>query len=118
VGVSIGLDPVIGNMAKSSETTKKAFLKNQQDEVPMEKRCDVLVLAKGNDAVRMTGDKLATALWASDVSAELAIGRHHHDYNFVVTVRHEASSTVRVTNTNLDSGEADIPASGLVSYLQ
>ncbi|KAK3713919.1 eukaryotic translation initiation factor 2-alpha kinase [Vermiconidia calcicola] len=121
VGVSIGLDPIISSMMKNSETTtKKAYLKDQKREEPTSKRCDVGITASGSDAVRMAGVKVLASLWASDISAELVTGRAGYDkeYSFVVTIRHEASNTVRVASTRSEAEETDVPFAGLVSHLQ
>ncbi|KAK3715393.1 eukaryotic translation initiation factor 2-alpha kinase [Vermiconidia calcicola] len=121
VGVSIGLDPIISSMGKNGETTtKKAYLKDQKREEPTSKRCDIAITASGSDAVQMAGVKVLASLWANNISAELATGRAGHDkeYSFVVTVRHEASSTVRVASTRPDAEETDVPFSALVSHLQ
>ncbi|KAK5166141.1 eukaryotic translation initiation factor 2-alpha kinase [Saxophila tyrrhenica] len=121
VGVAIGLDPIINNMAKSSEnSTKRAFLKDHASETSTAKRCDVLVLAVGSDAVHIAGVKLVTTLWNSGMSAELAITRSGDtkDYNFIVTVRHEASSTVRISSAHAGADETDVPMTGVVSHIQ
>ena len=122
VGVSIGLDPIISNMAKHSDNPKnKAYLKDsRRTEGSTVKRCDVLVAASGSDAIKLAGIKLLTSLWANNISAELAINRTAHDkeHSFIVTLRHEASNTVKVVSSLKDAEESDVPLSSLVSYLQ
>ena len=121
VGVSIGLDPIISNMAKNSESKfKKTYLKDRTVDEPTSKRCDVLVAASGIEAVRQAGVKLLTTLWANGISTELAIDRSANikEHSFIVAVKHEASSTVRVINADTDAEDPDVPISSLVSHLQ
>ena len=121
VGVSIGLDPIISSMAKDSGPTKsRAFLKRQKYEETTAKRCDILVVASGTETVKSAGVKLVTSLWANDLSAELSINRTSNDdeYSFVVTLRHEASNSVRVVSTAREAEEVDVPLSSLMSHLQ
>lgn len=110
VGVSIGLDPIITHMAK--------FLKDLKAQDPQPKRCNVLVVAGPAEGARNIGIKILTTLWADNISSEIAdaiAGENEH--NFIVTVRHEASNTVRIRNTTANAEEADIPMSSLLSHL-
>lgn len=121
VGVAIGLDPIISNMAKSSEnTSKKSYLKKPTKEESIAKRCDVLVTAAGTEAVKLAGIKLLTSFWANDISAELSTDRspRHEDYSLIVSVRHEASNTCKVTTSGKDSDETEVNISSLVGYIQ
>jgi len=125
VGVSIGLDPIITHMANAFvKNSKSAYLRDHKPKPePHAKRCHALIVAPGSDAVRDAGIKLLTLLWSSDISAELvSVSRGSsevaQEYDFVVAIRHEASSTVRVTPTANDSEEVDVPITSLVSHLQ
>lgn len=121
VGVSIGLDPIITNMSKAGESSsKKAYLKYQGQVELTPKRCDVLVTAGGSSAMRDAGVKLITSFWANGVSAELATNRATpgKTYSFVVTLKHEASTTVKVEDTEAELEEADAPMSSLVTHLR
>lgn len=120
VGVLIGMDNLVEHMAKVGETStsKKSFLKDPKSHQQMTKRCDVLVLTTEN--VQMAGIKLVSSLWAGNIKAELSITKSSdiNDYNFLVTLRHETSTTVRVANTQPDADEHDVPIANLVNYLQ
>lgn len=124
VGVCIGLDPIVAHMAKSAapKSRRDSLLKDRRSAPDMRspKRCDILVEV-GTPGARVTALKILSTLWASDISAELAVegtsmsGEHHS----TVVVRHEASSTVRVSKDSPDGvEETDVPITSLISYLQ
>ncbi|GAB1736813.1 hypothetical protein NU219Hw_g8841t1 [Hortaea werneckii] len=123
VGVCIGLDPIVTHMLKSAGTASKVgYLRDRRRPAPFQipKRCDVLVEV-GTTGARSVALKILCMLWASDISAELApevrqMGDGEH--SFVVTVRHDQASTVRVSKDSTDSlDEVDVPITSLVSYL-
>lgn len=121
VGVSIGLDPVVAHMAKSgTSTSKKTSSRRQKYEEPIAKRCNALVIANGSEAVQSAGLKIVSSLWASEISAELTSSSNTStdDHIFTITVRHEASNTVRVVNTEKEGTESDIAIPALSSHLQ
>lgn len=121
VGVSIGLDPIISNMAKNSENnSKKSYLKKPTHEESMSKRCDISVSAVGSEAVKLAGIKLLTTFWANDISAELSTDRtlRSEGHSVIVSVRHEASNTVKVTTPSKDSEETEVTIPSLLGYLQ
>ncbi|KAI7530350.1 Serine/threonine-protein kinase, partial [Hortaea werneckii] len=123
VGVCIGLDPIVTHMLKSAGTASKVgYLRDRRRPAPFQtpKRCDVLVEV-GTTGARSKALKILCMLWGSDISAELApevrqMGDGEH--SFVVTVRHDQASTVRVSKDSSDSlDEVDVPITSLVSYL-
>jgi translation initiation factor 2-alpha kinase 4 len=121
VGVSIGLDPIISNMAKNSENnSKKSYLKKPTREESVSKRCDVLVICTGTEAVKLAGIKLLTSFWANDISAELSADRtpRAEEYSLMVSMRHEASTTVKVTTSGKDSEETEVSIASLAGYVQ
>ncbi|KAK3113909.1 eukaryotic translation initiation factor 2-alpha kinase [Teratosphaeriaceae sp. CCFEE 6253] len=121
VGVSIGVDAMVAHMARSrGEGGKKAFLKDQKQVESLPRRCDVLVEAGPTDGSTAAGLRLLASLWANELSAELATGTRtaQTDHSFVVTVRHEASNSVRLSNPSSDADEVDVPVHSLVGYLQ
>ena len=127
VGVSIGLDPIISNMVKNSENiSKKSYLKKEirekkeTREESTTKRCDVLVAAAGTDTVKLAGIKLLTSLWANDISAELSTDRapRGEEHSLIVSVRHEASNTVKVTSPGKDSEETEVSIPSLIGFVQ
>ncbi|KAK1820410.1 eukaryotic translation initiation factor 2-alpha kinase [Friedmanniomyces endolithicus] len=124
VGVSIGLDSIVGHMARSrGDGSKKAFLKLPVPFEALPRRCDVVVEAGPTEGSTAAGMKLLASLWASDLSAELATSSRTDaaapsDHSFVVAVRHEASNSVRVRNTATEGDEVDVPITTLVGYLQ
>ncbi|KAK5680843.1 eukaryotic translation initiation factor 2-alpha kinase [Elasticomyces elasticus] len=123
VGVSIGLDAIVTHMSRiQGESGKKAFLKDPRPVDTMPKRCNVLVEAGPTEGSTAAGLKILTSLWASDLSAEFATGSRSSagvlDHDFVVAVRHEASSTVRVRKSGAETDEIDVPINSLTGYLQ
>ncbi|KAL1583728.1 hypothetical protein WHR41_07484 [Cladosporium halotolerans] len=122
VGVSIGLDRLVANILKSSKGSSKVSSRRDtsQQQGP-EKRCNVLLVAGGTDGVRAAGLKILSSLWANHISAELAVDdrslENEDQYRFVVTLRHEASTTVRVRGTGDDANETDIPTTSLISHV-
>ncbi|KAK5135963.1 hypothetical protein LTR08_004421 [Meristemomyces frigidus] len=123
VGVSIGLDSILTHMSKTSGTGSKGmFLKDAQQPESRPKRCDVLVEASDTEGARTAAIKLLSTLWTGNISAELATDIRarvdREDYSFVITVRHEASNTVRVSSTSSDAEDTDIPTASLVPHLQ
>lgn len=121
VGVSIGLDRLVANLLKSAKGSSKSLSVKDNSHQTTEKRCNVLLVAGGTDGVRTAGLKILSSLWASHISAELAVDERamgeEEQYRFVVTLRHEASTTVRVRGTGDDSSESDIPTTSLISHV-
>nr|POE76203.1 eif-2-alpha kinase gcn2 [Quercus suber] len=131
VGVSIGLDPIIAHMAKQdAERTKSTFLKDPRPMEPRPKRCDVLVVTSPSRGAQRVGTRILTTLWSDNISAELATDPRslsdETDYNFVVTIRHEASSTVRVktiaaapnsSTSGPEPDETDVAIPSLLTHL-
>nr|POE65092.1 eif-2-alpha kinase gcn2 [Quercus suber] len=129
VGVSIGLDPIIAHMSKhDADRMKSTFLKDPQPMGPRLRRCDVLVVPSPSKAARLVGTRILTTLWSDNISAELAADTRslsdEAEYNFIVTIKHEASSTVRVktittmANTSTpDQEETDVPLAALLTHL-
>ena len=123
VGVSIAMDPIIGNMLKAAGgSSKSAFLHESTFIGPLAKRCDVQVVNSGTDGAQLASIKLLSSLWANDISAELVdASRNLADetpYSLVVNVRHEASNTVRVRPAASDVEETDVPMTSLVGYIK
>ncbi|KAM0719158.1 hypothetical protein Q7P37_005063 [Cladosporium fusiforme] len=123
VGISIGLDRLVANILKSSKGNAKSLTMrdNNSHHQHTEKRCNVLLVAGGTEGVRTAGLKILSSLWASHISAELAADERvlgdEEQYRFVVTLRHEASTTVRVRGTGDDSSESDVPTASLISHV-
>ncbi|KAK4501360.1 hypothetical protein PRZ48_007168 [Zasmidium cellare] len=120
VGVAIGMDYLITHLANVSAARPKAtFLKDPSHQQYMPRRCNVLVVASGTEALRDAGIRLLKKLWYHDISAELSHGSFpEQNYTFIVTIRHETSLTVRVTNTTTDGEDADVPLTSLISHIQ
>jgi translation initiation factor 2-alpha kinase 4 len=123
VGISIGLDRLVANILKSAKGRPKSLLvkDNSSQHQTLDKRCTVLLIAGGTEGVRVAGLKILSSLWANHISAELAVDERTWDnedqYRFIVTLRHEASTTVRVRGTGEDASESDIPTISLVSHV-
>ncbi|KAK6440502.1 eukaryotic translation initiation factor 2-alpha kinase [Oleoguttula sp. CCFEE 5521] len=123
VGISIGLDRLVANIAKNSKSgNSAAFVKSRARAQPLAKRCTALLVASGSEAVRIAALKILSTVWASDISAELpddSIQNLDEDqYTYVITLRHEASTTVRFRSTSDDAEELDVPTHSLVSHIQ
>ena len=122
VGVSIGLEPIINIMARAYESRsgKKTYLRETVDvDSLISKRCKVLISAGDSEALQHVAIKLLASLWATDISAELSHERSHAatDYTWTVALKHEAATTVRVTEVGTEN-EEDVPVASLTSYLQ
>lgn len=118
VGVSIGLETIIATMAKPEHGKKNAAPSSERKAEGLSKRCTVLITASGTEDTQTAGVKILTTLWAANISAELALDRSHPlDHAFVIAIRHEAATTVRVTEMETDT-EEDVPVASLVSHLQ
>jgi translation initiation factor 2-alpha kinase 4 len=125
VGVCITLDTIVSQWMKAcSPSTGKAvnFLKDSAHSKHLPKRCDVLVIASGGtEKLRDAGIRIVSSLWDSGISAELSretSSSPDQHYTFLVHLRHEASTTVRVTHTESEAEDTDIPIPSLVSHLQ
>ncbi|KAF2766783.1 Serine/threonine-protein kinase [Teratosphaeria nubilosa] len=125
VGMAIGLDPIVAHMVRNvREVGKGTFLKDRKSRELLAKRCDVLVEAVGTEAVTTVGIRVLISLWANGVSAELAAPSSHSsgevvaEHSLIIAIRHEASNTVRLTNTSNNAEEFDVPISTLVSRVQ
>lgn len=121
VGLVFAVDTFVGHMLKTTTTgVKKKFAKQPSDSQQLTKRGDVLVVASDTYGVQTTGIKLVASLWSNGVSAELARDQDTRsmDHLFVVHLRHESSTTVRVTSTDNEAEDSDVPLSSLVSHIQ
>ncbi|KXT12899.1 hypothetical protein AC579_10461 [Pseudocercospora musae] len=121
VGLVFAVDSFVTNILKTTAAgTKKKFAKNTANSQPFAKRGDVLVVAGGTEGVQAAGIKLVASLWAKGISAELARDQDTRSMShlFVVHLRHEASTTVRITSTDNDAEDVDIPVSSLASHVQ
>lgn len=122
IGVSIGLDRLVANILKSTKGNSKYLPKdNAHHRQNPDKRCNVLLVAGGTDGVRIAGLRILSSLWANQISAELAVDEgcleKEDEYRFIVTLRHEASTTVRVRAPGDDANESDVPTTSLVSHV-
>lgn len=132
VGVNIGWDGLIASMLRyQKDATNGAYLKKKHDESQSSlwdaKRCDVLIASVDPTVLRSTGVTILASLWSQDISAELAIDTRSLDevlgrqkdssHSWVVTVKHEASTTVRVRNISTDT-ESEVPTTNLISHLR
>lgn len=123
VGVCIGIDNLVSHLSKAStSSSKKAYLRDAGIHPQLPKRCDVLVMASGGtDELRAAGFRIVTGLWDSNISAELSNEEgtfRDQEYTFLVHLRHEASTSVRITATDNDSEDTDITIPSLVPHLQ
>ncbi|SMR60025.1 unnamed protein product [Zymoseptoria tritici ST99CH_3D1] len=124
VGVCIALDTIVSQWMKGyTPTSGKAtgFLKDSAKPQHLPKRCDVLVIASGGtEKLRDAGIRIVSSLWSSNISAELSretTSSPDQNYTFLVHLRHEASTTVRVTHTESEAEDTDIPIPSLVAHL-
>lgn len=122
IGISIAFDRLVANMLKNTRgSTKAMYVRDPGQQPAIDKRCTVLLVAGSTESVRAAALRLLASIWNNSISAELADERaldHEDQYRFVVTLRHEASNTVRVRSTADDAAETDVPISSLTTYLQ
>ncbi|KAF2160763.1 hypothetical protein M409DRAFT_59785 [Zasmidium cellare ATCC 36951] len=120
VGVTIGMDYLISHLLKNCAPGSKAtFLKDPDHQHHLPRRCNVLVVASGTEALRNAGIGLVSKLWFHDISAELSQGSlPEQNYTFIVHMRHETSQTVRVTNTTTDGEDSDVALTSLIGHIQ
>lgn len=129
VGISIALDRLVSFAAKESTAgSKSRFLKDSTNspDAHRPKRSDVLIIANGTPALQATGIKLLSALWASNISAELTLQPPdpsiHLHHSFLAALKHEASHTLRFTRTdnatNTTANEEDVALPSLIPHIQ
>jgi translation initiation factor 2-alpha kinase 4 len=125
VGVCLSLGSFVAQWMKGcTPSTGKGthFLKDSNQPKHLPKRCDVLVIATGGtEKLRDAGIKIVSSLWDSNISAELSrenSSSPDQNYTFLVHLRHEASTTVRVTHTESEAEDTDIQIPSLISHLQ
>lgn len=119
VGVTIGMDYLVTHLLRiCSPGTKSTFLKDPRPRQLLPKRCEVLVRANDTENLRIAGIELVSKLWESEISAELSHDSfEEQDYIFIIHMRHETSTSVRVTKTTTDAEDTDVPLQGLISHL-
>ncbi|PSK56571.1 hypothetical protein B9Z65_6195 [Elsinoe australis] len=131
VGVGIAMDGVVAASLhykhKPTSTSKRNLSRPLSDPIWTSRRCEVLVAYTDPTIVTTTCTRLLSTLWASDISAELATSSSDIDalltrqktttHAFIITVKHEAASTVRVRNTVNDT-DADVAVTQLTSHIR
>ncbi|KAI4722031.1 Serine/threonine-protein kinase [Aureobasidium sp. EXF-10727] len=132
VGVSIGWDGLIAAIMRHKKNAlNSAYLKKGQEESLSPawnaKRCDILVASGDPTVLRSTGVKVLSSLWANDFSAELATDARTIDdvlskqrdasHPWIVMVKHEASSTVKVRNSTTDT-ETEVASTNLILHMR
>lgn len=121
VGICIGVDALVSHMIKNSGAGSKTnFMKNGNQDQRLPKRCDVLVVASGGaEDLQDAAVRILSSLWANDISAELSRPESvEKSYLFIVTLRHAASNSVKVTSMEGDGSDTDVATSSLVSHIQ
>ncbi|KAF2218418.1 kinase-like domain-containing protein [Elsinoe ampelina] len=91
------------------------------------RRCEVLIFPAAPDLVNTICASLLSALWAADISAELASSSTDMDsiffhqkqttYGFIIKVNSETASAVRIRNTATDS-DNKVNISEIVSHIR
>ena len=133
VGVSIGWDGLIAAiMRHKKNAVNNAYLKKGGHEELHSpawnaKRCDILVASGDPTVLRSTGIKVLSSLWANDFSAELATDARTIDdvlskqrdasHPWIVMVKHEASSTLKVRNSTTDT-ETEVASTNLIAHMR
>ncbi|KAI4732593.1 Serine/threonine-protein kinase [Aureobasidium sp. EXF-12298] len=133
VGVSIGWDGLIAAIMRHKKNAiNSAYLKKGGQEESHSpawnaKRCDILVASGDPTVLRSTGVKVLSSLWANDFSAELATDARTIDdvlskqrdasHPWIVMVKHEASSTVKVRNSTTDT-ETEVASTNLIAHMR
>ncbi|KAH0354067.1 Serine/threonine-protein kinase, partial [Aureobasidium melanogenum] len=132
VGVSIGWDGLIAAIMRHKKNAiNSTYLKKGQEESLSPawnaKRCDILVASGDPTVLRSTGIKVLASLWANDFSAELAMDARTIDdvlskqrdasHPWIVMVKHEASSTLKVRNSTTDT-ETEVASTNLIAHMR
>ncbi|KAK6437572.1 eukaryotic translation initiation factor 2-alpha kinase [Oleoguttula sp. CCFEE 5521] len=123
VGISIGLDRLVASIAKNAKGAgNTTFVRSGTRAQPLTKRCTALLVATGTEAVRIAALKIISTLWDSHIRAKLAddatSSADEAQYAYIITLRHEASTSVRFRSMSDDSEELDIPIHSLISHIQ
>jgi eukaryotic translation initiation factor 2-alpha kinase 4 len=139
VGFNLGWDRLVMLMARFHQNIGKsnAFLKkpmNNDEGVAGEwtvRRCDVLVVAVDSTILRTTGLKVVSELWASDISAELAVDgstteeilNHYRDdhHGWAVVLKHDpiAGGRADVKIKNLATRQdSDVKYENMIPHLR
>ncbi|KAG9805869.1 Serine/threonine-protein kinase, partial [Aureobasidium melanogenum] len=132
VGVSIGWDGLIAAIMRHRKNAiNSTYLKKGQEESLSPawnaKRCDILVASGDPTVLRSTGIKVLASLWANNFSAELATDARTIDdvlskqrdasHPWIVMVKHEASSTLKVRNSTTDT-ETEVASTNLIAHMR
>jgi len=136
VGINIGFDTIVSSMVRHlKDSGGSAFLKkSEESEHPsawLTRRCDVLIASFEPSVLRSTGLNLISKLWASDISAELAVDvrspeqlltQYREDkHSWIITIRHEdiASDKPDLKVKSVDKKvDFDVRSSDLVNFLR
>ncbi|KAF2158103.1 Serine/threonine-protein kinase [Myriangium duriaei CBS 260.36] len=132
VGVNIGWDGIIAasmrhQKGSGSAAAFKRSAEEAQDPIWATKRCEVLLAWIDPASLHTTCTKLLSHLWSSGISAELAPSVQAVDeiltrqrstaHSFIVTVRHDSTTTVRIRNLIADT-EIDWPISNVATHIR
>lgn len=136
VGVNIGFDTIVSSMVRHlKDSGGSAFLKKTEETEHQSawliRRCDVLIASFEPSVLRSTGLGLVSKLWASDISAEMAVdvrspeqlGTHYREdkHSWIITIKHEdiASDKPDLKVKSVDKKvDYDIRSSDLVNFLR
>lgn len=118
VGISIGLDRLVANMLKNVKSSAKGtFAKDDDRQDSVQKRCEVLLVSD----LHATGLKLLATLWDDAISAEITSNDRsmaEEQFEFIVTLRHEASNTVKIRGTADEGAETEVPVALLTGHVK
>ncbi|KAI9791960.1 MAG: hypothetical protein M1816_003229 [Peltula sp. TS41687] len=134
VGFSLGWDKLWTSMNRFSKVTARSFLKKPEKSLGgqwVRRRCDVLVASFDAKVLRSSGIDILRQLWASDISAELAVDAHSVDqltshykddkHSWIVIVKQDTGThgeRILKVKSMQRKEEADIRSSELLNWLR
>ncbi|KAH2019830.1 hypothetical protein KXV45_003763 [Aspergillus fumigatus] len=131
VGFNLSWDRLSSAMLEYLKSTTKATTKHAESDAGAfwkTRRCDVLVASFDATVLRTTGVKLVQHLWASDISAELAVDASsleellseykEHNHSWIVIAKQDSKERGFKVRCLAPREELDIRSSELIPWLR
>ncbi|KAF9881203.1 protein kinase [Colletotrichum karsti] len=128
---AVGFNLSWERLSRVPKTTGRAFLKKSEEDANSifqnTRRCDALVASFDAAVLRSTGIEILQALWAHNISAELAkdsrspeelLARNRDEgYCWIIVIKQDAIVKVK-TMDKKDAPDVDLPIAQLLSWLR
>lgn len=132
VGFNLSLDRLGASMFEHLKKSNKIFLKHAEGEIGggfwRTRRCDVLVSSFDATVLRTVGVKTIQELWASDISAELAVDAtsleelitryRDGNHNWIVIAKQDSKERGLKVRNIIRKEEYDVRSAELVGWLR